>query len=61
MKTVLPDHSGKLLDQRAADGDAGLKHEPMRKRAAAKRGAPRRKARPALPPQPDQHQQEDLQ
>jgi hypothetical protein len=68
--TSVPDHSGKLLDQRAADGDKGLTHTPTRKRDDKRRGDSRsasrprrleRKPRPALPPQSDQHQQEDLQ
>jgi hypothetical protein len=57
--STLPDHSGKLIDQRAADGDAGLKHEPMRKREKARRSASRPKKRDgyrhASPPQPEQH------
>jgi hypothetical protein len=54
--TSVPDASKKLIAQVATD--AGLKHEPMRKREAARRTASR-KPRPALPPQPDQ-QMEDV-
>jgi len=49
--TTVPDHSGKLLDQRAADGDKGLTHMPTRKREAPRRrGAPRQKPTPQSRP-----------
>ena len=51
--TSVPDHSGKLIQQ-VAD-DATLTHTPTR-RDDKRRSASRRKARPALPPLPEQHQ-----
>jgi hypothetical protein len=49
----VPDHSGKLISQ-VAD-DAALTHVPTR-RDSKRRSPSRRRARPALPPPPEQHQ-----
>jgi hypothetical protein len=62
MKTSVPDHGGKLIDQ--ATDDMSMTHTPMRKREKARRSAsrsPRRErgARPALPPQSDQQMDDE--
>ena len=56
--TTTPDHSGKLISQ-VAHGDAGLKHEPTRKRDNKRRSAPRRKPTPQ-PEQPQEMEDENV-
>jgi hypothetical protein len=55
MTSVL-DNSGKLISQ--ATRDESMTHTPTR-RDNKRRSASRRKAPPALPPQPEQPQQQD--